>query len=108
MKRLVKTKDGEGQYIYRLSVREGEPDSLLGLPMSLSEYAPNTFTTGQYVGLLGDFFGRGRLVHVLAGSRFTFVLLDRSPTPSSRAAARSTTASRRLLLFFTRFVNRSN
>jgi HK97 family phage major capsid protein len=55
MKRLVKTKDGDGQYIYRLSVREGEPDSLLGLPMSLSEYAPNTFSTGQYVGLLGDF-----------------------------------------------------
>jgi HK97 family phage major capsid protein len=55
MKRLVKAKDGEGQYIYRLSLRAGEPDSLLGLPLALSEYAPNTFSTGQYVGILGDF-----------------------------------------------------
>jgi HK97 family phage major capsid protein len=55
MKRLVKAKDGEGQFIYRVSVREGEPDSLLGLSVSLSEFAPNTFTTAQYVGILGSF-----------------------------------------------------
>ena len=55
MKQLVQAKDGEGQYIYRQSVRAGEPDTLLGLPMTLSEWAPNTFTTGKYVGILGDF-----------------------------------------------------
>jgi HK97 family phage major capsid protein len=36
-------------------VRVGEPDTLLGLPTSMSQYAPNTMTTGQYVGILGDF-----------------------------------------------------
>lgn len=33
----------------------GSLDTLLGLPMTISEWAPNTFSTGQYVGLLGDF-----------------------------------------------------
>lgn len=55
VKQITKLKDGDGQYIWRQSVREGEPDTLLGLPMSLSEWAPSTFTTGLYVGLLGDF-----------------------------------------------------
>ena len=36
-------------------MREGEPDTLLDLGMTLSEWAPNTFTTGQYVSILGDF-----------------------------------------------------
>jgi len=55
MKNITKLKDGEGQYIWRESVRVGEPDRLLGQPVMMSEYAPNTFTTGLYVGLLGDF-----------------------------------------------------
>lgn len=53
-KQIAKLKDGEGQYIWRESVRVGEPDRLLGLPTFLSEYAPNTFTTGLYVGILAD------------------------------------------------------
>lgn len=44
-----------GQYLWYPSVRDGEPDRLLGLPMDVSEYAPATFTTGLYVGILGDF-----------------------------------------------------
>jgi HK97 family phage major capsid protein len=28
---------------------------LLGFPVRMSEYSPNTFTTGLYVGILGDF-----------------------------------------------------
>jgi len=55
MKQLVKIKDSNGQYIWRESVRAGEPDRLLNIPISMSEYAPNTFTAGQYVGILGDF-----------------------------------------------------
>jgi len=54
VKTLVKIKNGEGQYIWRESARAGEPDTLLGRPFSMSEYAPNTFTTGLYVGLFGD------------------------------------------------------
>jgi HK97 family phage major capsid protein len=48
-------KDGDGQYIWRESVRAGEPDRLLNLPINMSEYAPNTMTTGAYVGIVGDF-----------------------------------------------------
>ena len=55
MKGLVKLKDGDGQYMFRESLRSGEPDTLLGRPVRMSEYAPNTMTTGQYVGVLGDF-----------------------------------------------------
>ena len=54
-KQLVKLKDGDGHYIWRESVKDGEPDTLLGLPIRLSEYFPNTFTTGLYVGILGAF-----------------------------------------------------
>jgi HK97 family phage major capsid protein len=28
---------------------------LFGVPVFVSEYAPNTFTTGLYVGIIGDF-----------------------------------------------------
>ncbi len=52
---VSKLKDGEGQYLWRESVRDGEPDRLLGRPVVMSEYAPNTMTTGLYVGILGDF-----------------------------------------------------
>lgn len=55
VKQVAKLKDGDQQYIWRESVRVGEPDRILGLPVFMSEFAPNTFTTGQYVGILGDF-----------------------------------------------------
>lgn len=56
VKQLAKLKNTTtGEYIWRESVRAGEPDRLLNLPLAMSEYAPNTFTTGQYVGILGDF-----------------------------------------------------
>lgn len=55
VKVITKIKDTTNQYIWRESVRVGEPDTLLGLPTSMSQYAPSTMTTGQYVGILGDF-----------------------------------------------------
>lgn len=55
LKVVTKLKDGEGQYIWRESVRAGEPDRLLGLPVLMSEFAPSTLTSGSYVGILGDF-----------------------------------------------------
>lgn len=55
MKQIAKLKDGDGQYIWRESTRASEPDRVLGLPARMSEYAPNTFTSGNYVGILGDF-----------------------------------------------------
>ena len=55
LKQISKLKDGEGQYQWKASTQEGEPDRLLGRPFNMSEFAPNTFTTGLYVGILGDF-----------------------------------------------------
>ncbi len=55
IKMIAKLKDSDAQYIWSGAVREGEPDRLLGLPYFESEFAPNTFTTGLYVGILGDF-----------------------------------------------------
>ncbi|MBS1198149.1 MAG: Phage capsid family protein [Proteobacteria bacterium] len=52
---VAKLKDGDGQYLWRESVRAGEPDRLLNLPVMMSEYAPNTLTANLYVGALGDF-----------------------------------------------------
>lgn len=52
---IAKLKDLDNQYLWRESVRAGEPDRVLGLPIFMSEFVPNTFTTGLYVGILGDF-----------------------------------------------------
>ncbi|MXS81568.1 phage major capsid protein [Nitrosomonas oligotropha] len=54
VKKLALLRDGEGQYLWQPSKREGEPDILLGRPVNMSEYVPNTFTSGLYVGLFGD------------------------------------------------------
>ncbi len=54
IKQVSKLKDGEGQYLWQMSIQAGSPDRLLGLPINISEYMPNTFTTGLYVGILGD------------------------------------------------------
>lgn len=54
-KMVDKIKDGEGRYIWQESVVAGQPDRLLNFPINFSEYAPNTFTTGLYVAILGCF-----------------------------------------------------
>lgn len=55
VKMLAKLKDGNDQYVWFPSVRDDQPDRLLGKTVNMSEYAPNTFTTGQYVGIYGNF-----------------------------------------------------
>lgn len=55
IKMVSKLKDAEGRYLWQDAIREGEPDMLLGRPVNESEYAPNTFTSGLYVGAFGDF-----------------------------------------------------
>ena len=52
---LLSVVDNEGRFLWRESVRAGEPDTLLGLPIYMSEFVPATFTTGLYAGILGDF-----------------------------------------------------
>lgn len=53
IKQIAKLKDGNGQYLWQPSKVAGEPDMLLSQPVFADEYIPNTFTTGQYVGILG-------------------------------------------------------
>jgi len=55
VKQIAKLQDDEGHYLWQPSVQVGQPDMLEGVPVFVSEYAPSTFTTGQYVGLIGDF-----------------------------------------------------
>ncbi len=55
LEKLAKIKDKDGRYIWSGSVREGEPDRLLGLPFFESEFAPRKFVSGETVGILGDF-----------------------------------------------------
>lgn len=55
VKQVRKLKDGNGQYIWQPGLASGAPDRILDVPFLVSEYAPNTFTTGLYVGIIGDF-----------------------------------------------------
>lgn len=54
VKQIRKLKDADGQYIWQPSVQLGQPDLLLGRPINVTEFAPNTFTSGLYVGIYGD------------------------------------------------------
>lgn len=56
IKQLDKLKDGNGNYLLQPAYAQASGvDRLMGFPVILSEYAPNTFTTGLYVGIFGDF-----------------------------------------------------
>jgi HK97 family phage major capsid protein len=84
LKGIMKLTDTNGQYLWvtaglaQRGLAEGQPDTLLGAPTRLSEYAPNTFTTGKYVGIVGDFSKYGivdaltlqfqRLIELFAGT----------------------------------------
>ena len=54
-KMIAKIKDGEGQYAWQGSMVAGQPDRLLGHPVNMSEFAPNTYTSGLYAAVIGDF-----------------------------------------------------
>jgi HK97 family phage major capsid protein len=55
LEQIRKLKDGEGQYVWQPGGQAGEPDRLLGRPFIMSEYVPSTFSSGLYVGCLGDY-----------------------------------------------------
>jgi len=52
---IRKLKDGEGQYLWTPGLSSGAQSQILGKPYVLSEWCPNTFTTGKYVGMFADF-----------------------------------------------------
>ncbi len=57
---IRKLTDSNGQYIWapsgigQANLKDGQPDTILGLPFYASEYAPNTFTSALYTVVLGD------------------------------------------------------
>jgi HK97 family phage major capsid protein len=55
VKQIRKLKDGDGQYIWKAGLASDRGDTILDMPVLMSEYAPNTFTAALYVGILGDF-----------------------------------------------------
>lgn len=55
IKMIRKLKLGSGEYIWKPGISSDRPDTILDFPIRESEYAPSTFTTGLYVGILGDF-----------------------------------------------------
>ncbi len=55
VKMIRKLKDGNGQYLWMSGLVGDRPDTILEVPYDMSEYAPNTFETTLYVGLIGDF-----------------------------------------------------
>ena len=55
MKMIRKLKDGQGQYLFQQNLQVGGVDTILTHSVMLSEFMPNTFTTGLYVGILGDY-----------------------------------------------------
>ena len=54
LRKIRKLKDSTNQYLWTPGLAGGEPDRVLDIPYIISEYAPNTFTTGLYVAVLGD------------------------------------------------------
>jgi len=55
LKTIRKLKDGEGQYLWRPGLQGDRGDTILDVPVIMSEYAPSTMTAGSYVGIIGDF-----------------------------------------------------
>lgn len=55
VKRIRKFKSGDGAYLWQPAMSAGNPETVLGRPVVQSENAPNTFTTGKYVAVVGDF-----------------------------------------------------
>ena len=54
LKDIMKLKDGENRYLWQPALKDGEPSTLLGLPVIESEHAPSAKTGGSYVAVLGD------------------------------------------------------
>lgn len=55
VKQIRKLTDSvDGRYLWQDGIAAGQPSTLLGYPVTESEYCPATFTSGLYVGAFGD------------------------------------------------------
>jgi HK97 family phage major capsid protein len=55
IKNAMLIKDANDHYIWEANIQNEGPDRILNVKVAESEYVPSTFTTGQYVGAIGDF-----------------------------------------------------
>lgn len=55
VRQIMLLKDTTGHYLWEPSTQFGQPDKLLNIPVCESAFAPNTFTTGLYLGVIGAF-----------------------------------------------------
>ena len=55
VKMIRKLKSNDNQYLWQPGAQLGQPDRLFNVPVVTSEFCPNTFTAGQYVGMVADF-----------------------------------------------------
>ncbi|MFF0867636.1 phage major capsid protein [Nonomuraea sp. NPDC003560] len=55
IRRIRKLKDANNVYIWQAGLASDRPDTILDVPYVVSEWVPNTFTTGLYVGMIADF-----------------------------------------------------
>ena len=55
VKQIALLKSSDNHYYWEDSLTGNDPDRLFGIPVLESVWAPNTCTTGLYVGILGDF-----------------------------------------------------
>lgn len=54
LKMIRKLKDGNGEYLWNSGIATHRPATILDKPYDESEHMPNTFSSGNYVGLLAD------------------------------------------------------
>lgn len=54
LKQIRLLKDAQNQYLWQPGLTANTPDTILDSPYIVSEFAPSTYTTGQYVTLYGD------------------------------------------------------
>ena len=45
----------DGQYVWQAGLSADRPDTILNVPYLINEWVPNTYTDGNYVGMIGDF-----------------------------------------------------
>lgn len=54
VQRARKLKDTQGQYLWGPGLGPGQPNTIVDIPYIQSEFVPSVFTTGLYIGILGD------------------------------------------------------
>jgi HK97 family phage major capsid protein len=54
VRQLVTGVSGDKTFLWQPGLAADRPDTILDVPVLISEFAPHTFTTGLYLGLIGD------------------------------------------------------